>query len=612
MRDFKLCNMVLRPDEHMAGHADVYYRCDGETAFDATERALQFSGTLDLVTYFNALSIAKWRRYTCVENAWLHLELAGDPCGLAVVACGPDAAESEKSTTKLTPKGGEGFSSFEVELPLAGEKDVLQGVVLRSEGSSRVRNAYYYAKVGEDSVHDVRLAVCTTTFKKESYITRNIQLVRDRIVHGGEAVASGFHMFVIDNGRTLDEALGGDGVTIVPNANVGGAGGFACGMMQALESDGDFTHVLLMDDDVRVSPESIARTYNLVSLANGEYSDAFVNGAMLRMEEPDHQHEDVGVVIPTGNFDRVKPDFVLGDLCDIVENETIDVEVPNAYGAWWYSCIPVEAIRKNGLPLPVFVRCDDIEYGMRCKPRYMTMNGICVWHEGFGGRILASADCYQNVRNFLIMTSLHGMDQVERMFMVRTESNFRMHMRTMYYDAAEMIVEAVEDYLKGPDFLAEVDGEALFKKNGARNEKLVPLDELDPRVTEHLSINKDALGLKSQTGRFGKMLRLLPYDRHYLPDFMLRENAASVFYCGAMRPDPSLFARKTLVAMDADATHGCVRRMDKRRWREIRQRWKAAKHAYESRRDEVKKAYQEALPRLSSSAFWKDYLEARK
>ena len=56
-------------------------------------------------------------------------------------------------------------------------------------------------------------------------------------------------MFVVDNGRTLDaEGLSDDLITVIPNENVGGAGGFARGMIAALESDEDFTHVLLMDD----------------------------------------------------------------------------------------------------------------------------------------------------------------------------------------------------------------------------------------------------------------------------------------------------------------------------------------------------------------------------
>ena len=41
-------------------------------------------------------------------------------------------------------------------------------------------------------------------------------------------------------------------------------------------------HCLFMDDDVRIFPESLKRTYNLLALARGRYRKAFVNGAMRR------------------------------------------------------------------------------------------------------------------------------------------------------------------------------------------------------------------------------------------------------------------------------------------------------------------------------------------
>ena len=64
-----------------------------------------------------------------------------------------------------------------------------------------------------------------------------------------------------------------------------------------MASDAGFTHVLLMDDDVKVSSESLKRTYNLLALAQGKYKNAFINGAMLAIEEPNQQFEDVSFVI---------------------------------------------------------------------------------------------------------------------------------------------------------------------------------------------------------------------------------------------------------------------------------------------------------------------------
>ena len=149
----------------------------------------------------------------------------------------------------------------------------------------------------------IRDRLCTTTFLKEDYIIPNIELVKNEVLAADDVIAKNFHMFVIDNGRTLDaEALSDEGVTILPNPNVGGSGGFARGMMEAMKHDENFTHVLLMDDDVSISTESLRRTFNLLSLATGKYKNAFINGAMLVAEEPNRQFEDVSYVVNSGAY----------------------------------------------------------------------------------------------------------------------------------------------------------------------------------------------------------------------------------------------------------------------------------------------------------------------
>lgn len=49
-----------------------------------------------------------------------------------------------------------------------------------------------------------------------------------------------FHLTVVDNGRTLSGSVcaGNPAITLIPNGNVGGAGGFAAGMIHARNPDG--------------------------------------------------------------------------------------------------------------------------------------------------------------------------------------------------------------------------------------------------------------------------------------------------------------------------------------------------------------------------------------
>ena len=78
----------------------------------------------------------------------------------------------------------------------------------------------YTATVDGDEVNRVDLALSTTTFKNERYIIPNIDLVKEGISKEDGPIRDHFHMFVVDNGQTLDSAsLSDDLVTVLPNPN---------------------------------------------------------------------------------------------------------------------------------------------------------------------------------------------------------------------------------------------------------------------------------------------------------------------------------------------------------------------------------------------------------
>ncbi|MFR7745896.1 MAG: hypothetical protein ACLU06_00460 [Eggerthellaceae bacterium] len=613
MQTHKLSNVVLKIEDHMLQYPEVYYRVDSEhgavAQYCASTQSLAITGKVDFTTYFNSCSLIKWHKYADIKRVMLHLELSGDVCMLQFMGMSHRDKAPEPLAEGQRLSGGKDKGSYKVydlDCPIT-EKDLL-GFTLQARGTAVLHKAYYFVEVADEAVNPVKLALATTTFKKEQYIVPNIDLIKREVLASEDPVANNFHMYVIDNGCTLDaKALSDDGVTVLSNKNVGGAGGFARGMMEALASDVGYTHILLMDDDVKVSAESIKRTYNLLALAQGKYRQAFINGAMLAVEEPNLQFEDVSYVIHSGAYRRIKDDLYIDNMRDVAENESVNVEVPHAYGAWWYSCIPLERVREVGLPLPVFVRCDDVEYGMRTKPTYMTMNGICVWHEGFEGRFRPSVDCYQYIRNFMIMIAMDDCAS-ERMFVTRWERNIHLHMRTMEYDTVELFLDGMEDYLKGPDYLAWVSGEELMKKNGAKNEKLIPVEELDQDVISSMKHSKRAFGGKSHIAQFLRVWRTLPYDRHLLPEKMLRDKPEAVFYSGLSVLSPRSMATKTLVAFDLDGKNAAVRHMDRNRYKQLMDRFNHLKKEHAVRGEAVRAAYKAAKPKLTSWEFWNRYL----
>ena len=60
-----------------------------------------------------------------------------------------------------------------------------------------------------------------------------------------------------------------------------------------------------------------------------------------------------------------------------------EVEEKYEFNAWWYCTMPLNIINKKNLPMPIFIRGDDVEFGLRNMKHLILMNGICVWHEPF-------------------------------------------------------------------------------------------------------------------------------------------------------------------------------------------------------------------------------------
>lgn len=646
MTEYRLANVLLRVPEHLRAFPEILYRADGSVDYSECDGSLAFDGRLEFLTYFNSLSCAKWRKYANVGRFYLHVELVGDPCEILLSGVkntddlpamapnvfqnpGHSIIDGDVSETPIgTSTRFTGSADYvPLDIPVDDSGMLIVGFKLLSKGATAVRNAYWHAEVEESAIRPVRLALATTTFKKEDYVVPNIEAVKREVLGVDEPIAANFHMYVVDNGSTLDvDALSDDGVTVIHNANVGGAGGFARGMMAALDGEGvsgglDFTHVLLMDDDVKMFPESFKRTFNLLSLRRDEYESAFINGAMMQMQKPNVQYEDVAFVMKSGAYRRIKGCLAMDELVDVAVNEAIDVEMPNAYGAWWYSCIPVSAIKENGLPLPVFFRCDDVEYGMRCKPTYMSMNGICVWHDAFDDRYRASVDGYQYMRNFaIVMTCSANVNLMPHV--MRAARMVMLFNRNLGYENAEMILEGLEDYMRGPQVIMEPNGERKLKENNARCEKLIPLDEaIDAVIGEHPELEGSLKGFKPNMNMLRldvptsltkaiRLFRTLPYDKHLLPDTLLSNKPGTAYY-GAVSSLPGYdqIARRVIVACSRDGSRAHVRVMDKERESRIRNRVFALIADYVKNGDRVARAYKDAMSVMTSVEFWKDYLD---
>lgn len=623
MPSMRFANVLMETTPRALSYPTMYYHTDQSVSVDPETRewTLGGTGTTDFTTYFNALSVLKLRKYTRATGFHLHLEIKGARCTVTQTKAYRLSPEPElEPKVSAVTKGGNAWESVDLTLNVDDEM-VLAGFQIKTTGKVTCRNAYYTLDIDGD-LADVELSLSTTTFKKESYITKNINLVKKEILDSDNDIAKHFRMHVIDNGQTLPyEELSDDKVTVSPNENVGGAGGFARGMIESMEQDVPATHVLLMDDDVEVSPESIMRTYNLLRIVKPQYSEAFVSGAMLNYEDVQDMREDTGFIEPNiGVCVPAKPPLQVTKFVDIVYNEcydeTMSVKKANRYAAWWYCCIPMSVIKRNGMPMPIFVRYDDVEYGIRCKPTFMTMNGLGIWHSKFEIRYNAAVERYQSIRNGMIAQMTTELAPSIDTFLRELRDQVNLELKKFNYTDAELALAGFEDFLKGPDFIKKPVAQECFMKANREKEKLVSFEELQKQADSMGLEDLDLSTLTRQVIDYDKPRTWTERAFDYVTcnghrvlvtkpknkDYVVIPSAGWIYPAGMIHDE------KIIVAVDWFNKKGIIRTKNVDRYKEVMKRYKRDLAYFKKHRSRLEQEYKAARKTLTSIPFWKQYL----
>ena len=620
---FKLANLIFNGSNVMLQYPLLCYRATEGLVIPTSNDTIEImkSTNVDFTTYFNALSIYKWRKYTTAKAFYLHIEYCGSALTLQQTYANnyswiPSTIDGSAVSLQRSDK----WSTAEIELSLC-EGEILHAFNISTEGPVNIRNAYYYCDCEELDIHPVELALATTTFKKEDYIVRNVSLLQKNIIDSDEEIADHFHVHIIDNGRSLNSAnLDSSRVTVYPNPNVGGSGGFARGMIESLEQTPKATHVLLMDDDVEVLPESFIRTFNLLSLLKEEYVDAFLSGAMMSLEEPNLRTEDLGFFTAKGTFSPLKPAGYMTSLHDVVETEIYKAptglyeDTAQQYAGWWYCVIPTATIEREGLPLPLFVRSDDAEYALRCKPKFMSMNGICVWHNSFKFKYSAAVERYQVSRNTLISQATTGAAPLSD-FLYEIRREVELDLKKFNYDEAALAVKGLEDFLRGPEWISHPVAESRFMAANREREQLIPIEQLIPQALEVgvdlTQLTSGNLSLGGDRSRLQALKDYLTINGHrFVNDFAKRNGRVAVIdAAGWVYPAGKIRDVDTLIVVDMPNKKGAIRHMDKKRFKEVWTRFRKAEKDFKHNKDKIYAEYASYRDTLTSVDFWKQYLK---
>jgi len=406
-------------------------------------------------SYFNAFPASYWRRWTTVDKVRLQVRTQGT--GSVIVYKSNARGSLQRVDTRRVEDTAE--STFELSLAPFGDGGWYWFDLLAGTEPLIMRDAEWQGAAVETTPGSVTLQI--TTLNKTDFCLNNLRLLAE----SEEALAHVQEILIVDQGtQKLADAEGFDEVRrslngklrIINQSNLGGSGGFARGMFEAVENGSDYA--LLMDDDVVVEPESIIR---LLTFADRCKTPTLVGGHMFDLYNRTVLHT-FGEVVNPYRFQPSLPseDMILGHdflSSNLRQTPWLHRRCDVDYNGWWMCLIPTQVIREIGLSLPLFIKWDDSEYGLRAKAAgYPTVSlpGSAVWHVSWIDKDdLVGWQAYFHARNRVVAALLHSPYEFGGRVIKESQYADVKHLVSMQYATAQGRQWALEDVLKGPDSL---------------------------------------------------------------------------------------------------------------------------------------------------------------
>lgn len=445
--------VVLPTADALDGTAGLYVRTIGDHAvLDRHALRLDAGARASFGTYFGAVPMMTWVAGTSMSRVRLSAQVDGEA---RVRVFGTDAVGGVHELMTDEAAGG-----WTAELSLDSRSTGwLWFEVEADRGVAVVRDAHWSAPVPTPWV-EATASVAITTFDRRDDC---IALLR-RLAADAEVASRIVQVLVADQGTRHVHAhpdfpeaaaLWGDKLRVVEQDNLGGSGGFSRGMIEALETTA--SHVLLLDDDVVLEPESVLR---LLSLADHAEDEPLVGAHMLRLTEPTRLHS-WGEHVDLHRFwwEPVTPALSGLDVAVASPDRTPSMSAPYAvdFNGWWMCLIPLSAVRRVGASLPLFIKWDDAEYGLRAAEaghKTVTLPGAALWHVPWTVKDDGlDWQAYFQLRNRLVAALIHSPSRragrlLREMFALDVN-----HILCMQYGSAAVRQLAAKDVLAGPEHL---------------------------------------------------------------------------------------------------------------------------------------------------------------
>ncbi|GAB3998972.1 glycosyltransferase [Nocardioides marmoraquaticus] len=408
-----------------------------------------------LGTYFNAFPASYWRRWSDADEVRLTLRVKGHGAvavyrstakghAMMVESRQVDAEEVEEVVLDLTlgPFIDGGWYWFDVN---ASE----QRLVLEEATWS----------VADHGAEHGTVAIGITTYNRPDFCVGQLTTLAAR----PDVLEIIDQVVVVDQGtqKVADhpdyaaaaEALG-DRLRVVEQPNLGGSGGFSRGMHEAV-SRGSADYVLLLDDDVVCELDGLVKAVTFADMAR---QPLIVGGQMFSLYDRAVMHAFGETLAPWRWFWGPAPGTKHGHnftRSSLRNTSWLHRRVDVDYNGWWMCLVPTRVIREIGLSLPMFIKWDDAEFGLRAKEHgfpTVTLPGTAVWHVPWTEKDdTLDWQAYFHERNRLVTALLHSpYDRGGRLVRESLENHGK-RVLSMQYSTGEVILLALEDVLAGPE-----------------------------------------------------------------------------------------------------------------------------------------------------------------
>ncbi|MGA8328555.1 MAG: glycosyltransferase, partial [Mycobacterium sp.] len=284
----------------------------------------------------------------------------------------------------------------------------------------------------------------------------------------------------------------------------------------------------------------------------------------------------------------------------------IDVD----YNGWWTCMIPRHVAEELGQPLPLFIKWDDADYGLRAAEHgypTATLPGAAIWHMAWSDKDDAiDWQAYFHLRNRLVVAALHWDGDVTGLVRSHLKATLK-HLSCLEYSTVAIQNRAIDDFLAGPEHIFSILESALPEVHRMRKE--FPDAVVLPSSNELPPASERNHEMKPPVNPFNIGYRLIRGTLHQLkaadPEHHRRPQL------NVPTQDARWFRLSTLdgaTVTTADGRGAVYRQRDRAKmlallWQSLRRQRQLVK-----RFDDMRRAYRDALPALSSKEKWETVL----